>query len=739
MKKILFLILAFLTLVCSQGYAANRYGCTALTGGGTGALDALDITASGAPNSDDLADGDSAIVTVISGTTVTVYEYIFDADGTDAESSPDVIRPDDYSSGGVWRLVKFNIGMIPDGTGSGLDADLLDNHNSDYFALASEPIVRIDAVSNLPNARLLTGGNDSTHPGIQIIDNGAGDTVDVIFSPNELNDITWSGGSESSVVWTFDLLLSTDPTINIDSSLFDFSVGVEGQTFIIRDDIPTIEYRDNQLSSPDLVAAKIRANATDPSAGNEDVDISFEVLEDGSNTQKLKIDADGYLEVYSDLNLSSGSVYRINGTQISSSNLSDGSSLLKSSDIGTSVQAWDAYLDDIAAITASQGDILYFNGTDWTNLAPGTSGQFLQTQGAGANPQWATPSGSGDVTGPSSSTDNAIARFDGTGGKTIQNSNVTIDDTGNLSLPSGAVYQINGTQISTQNLSDGSSLMKELADDTTPQLAGNLDSNNFNIYIGDGTYDFDHSPLLGVEGNVEVKGGTLYADSVQTVATTNPGFTGDDSDTTASPDWKIYGDATDPAAGSEDVDVFIQTLVDGSMTTKMQFDADGNVEVSSDLNLASGKVYKIGGTQIAASDLSNGTTGSGNIVLEMSPVIVKPAVTLNRAGTFSSPITTDPYTISATLAKGGILYYGATGTVNLPAGEDGMNLIIYNTGDYTITIDPNGTETIVRDGTQQGAGVSMTLDAGAGHYVCLVYDSGTWITLGYNGTLAEGS
>lgn len=40
--------------------------------------------------------------------------------------------------------------------------------------------------------------------------------------------------------------------------------------------------------------------------------------------------------------------------------------------------------------------------------------------------------GSGDVTGPASSTDNAIARFDGTGGKTLQNSGATIDDSGNL-------------------------------------------------------------------------------------------------------------------------------------------------------------------------------------------------------------------------------------------------------------------------------------------------------------------
>ncbi len=68
--------------------------------------------------------------------------------------------------------------------------------------------------------------------------------------------------------------------------------------------------------------------------------------------------------------------------------------LLINTDIGTSVQAHDAYLDDIAAVTAAQGDVLYFDGTDWVNLSPGTNGQVLQTQGAGADPQWATVGGS---------------------------------------------------------------------------------------------------------------------------------------------------------------------------------------------------------------------------------------------------------------------------------------------------------------------------------------------------------
>lgn len=35
-----------------------------------------------------------------------------------------------------------------------------------------------------------------------------------------------------------------------------------------------------------------------------------------------------------------------------------------------------------------QGSILYFNGTNWKPRSPGTSGQFLKTQGAGNNPVW---------------------------------------------------------------------------------------------------------------------------------------------------------------------------------------------------------------------------------------------------------------------------------------------------------------------------------------------------------------
>lgn len=46
-------------------------------------------------------------------------------------------------------------------------------------------------------------------------------------------------------------------------------------------------------------------------------------------------------------------------------------------------------LTDVTITSAAQGDILYYNGTAWVNLAAGTNGNYLKTQGAGANPVWA--------------------------------------------------------------------------------------------------------------------------------------------------------------------------------------------------------------------------------------------------------------------------------------------------------------------------------------------------------------
>jgi hypothetical protein len=110
-----------------------------------------------------------------------------------------------------------------------------------------------------------------------------------------------------------------------------------------------------------------------------------------------------------------------------------------------------------AATTSVSG---YLTSTDWNTFngkAPATSGtSILYGNGSGGFSNVTVGSGltfsagtlaasggaTGDVVGPSSSTDNAIARFDTTTGKLIQNSTVTIDDNGNVNQANAITFDV---------------------------------------------------------------------------------------------------------------------------------------------------------------------------------------------------------------------------------------------------------------------------------------------------------
>ena len=50
----------------------------------------------------------------------------------------------------------------------------------------------------------------------------------------------------------------------------------------------------------------------------------------------------------------------------------------------------------IAMTSDAQGDILYYNGTDYVRLPAGSSGYALKTSGAGQNPSWGEVTSTGD-------------------------------------------------------------------------------------------------------------------------------------------------------------------------------------------------------------------------------------------------------------------------------------------------------------------------------------------------------
>jgi len=91
-------------------------------------------------------------------------------------------------------------------------------------------------------------------------------------------------------------------------------------------------------------------------------------------------------------------------------------------------------------------------------ITGGSTGQVLTLQANGTYAPATVSSGSGDVVGPASATDNAIARFDTTTGKLLQNSGATISDVALLALSGaqgdgGVAIQVTNTNANSQRAS----------------------------------------------------------------------------------------------------------------------------------------------------------------------------------------------------------------------------------------------------------------------------------------------
>lgn len=117
-----------------------------------------------------------------------------------------------------------------------------------------------------------------------------------------------------------------------------------------------------------------------------------------------------------------------------------------------------AGLSDVTLTSVAQGDLLYNNGVAWVNLPHGTNGQYLQTQGMNANPQWATVS-AGSAAGSNTQVQyNSSGSFAGSSGLTFTVgsgnlaatlfNNITLTapaSTATLTLGSGKTIAINNS------------------------------------------------------------------------------------------------------------------------------------------------------------------------------------------------------------------------------------------------------------------------------------------------------
>ena len=100
---------------------------------------------------------------------------------------------------------------------------------------------------------------------------------------------------------------------------------------------------------------------------------------------------------------------------------------IDNTDAVTSVNGFTGTVVLVTTNIAEGTNLYYTDARARAAISAGTGISYNSTTGVITN---SSPSLGGDVVGPSSATDNAIARFDTTTGKLIQNSVVTINDTG---------------------------------------------------------------------------------------------------------------------------------------------------------------------------------------------------------------------------------------------------------------------------------------------------------------------